>query len=779
MRFKVLNISVLICIAWGCFFVQGYAQSGIRGRVTDALTGEALAGAQVVLNGKTVAGADAKGNYFFENLQPGDYTVQVSYLGYLPFSTKCTVKSGQVAGLNIRMEISAIPMGEVVVTANRYEEKLRNVPMRMHLIDKRQLSLQSSVSADEAIQYVPGVNVSRSFGIFSTKSTVSMRGLGGNEQSRVLVLMDGVPINKADGGSVNWNLVNNDMIERIEVVKGPNSSIYGGNAMGGTINLISRRPEKTLSLRAGLEYGTFNTMGGRLSMSGRAFKQADRFFYWSFAGMYRQSDGYITQSKADQLVNPYITESNLKENSTQMMLGYQFSDNQRVEISATRYDDRRGTGEVVYQEEGNVTDHDIWQMMARYQKSGKTWSTSLSVFYNTEDYKKVNEFMKDDYTYYKVLSTRTDMGSLFSLNYTGIKNHKIVTGFDFRNGAVDAYDKYYTSTDIVYNKGELSSFGVFVQDEMPVINDHFKLVGGLRYDYARFSNGHFSIEAPTGETTFMNEYVLTGFKGEPWSDISPRLSLQYSPATHSRYFIQYSHGFRAPILDDMCRSGRMRGGFKVINPDLKPEKLNNIELGADYSFSQHIRTSLSVYYSSGTDFQYYVGTGDSLDLGFGLRPVLIRDNISRVRIAGAECSASIDLFKRLSIEIGYALNQSVILDYTPLNPNDQVDLSGNFLSEVPVHTASAFIRYTHPIANLGLGIKYNGARYVNDQNSYDDIVLSDQYPDYLSIDFKINKEFRHFFFGLTIQNLTDQLFYDSRGAVCPGRFILAEAGFRL
>ncbi len=779
MKLTISIVKVLVCIAIVSLSSRGLAQTGIRGQVSDAVSGELLTGAQVVVQEKYPAVTDAKGNYRIENIPAGTFPVKVNFLGYQSFTANVEVLNGRMSVLNIRMEPEIFTMGEVVVTANRFEEKLRNVPMRMHVISKRQLELQSATSADELIQYLPGVMISRSFGIFSTKSTVSMRGLGGNEQSRVLVLMDGVPVNKADGGSVNWNLVNTDMIDRIEVVKGPNSSLYGGNAMGGTINLISKRPDKPFSLRASLEYGTFQTVGGRISLSGQAFRKEQRFWYWSLAGHYRQSDGYITQSKADQLVNPYITKSNLTENSARLLLGYQFREQEVAEISVVRYDDSRGTGEVVFQEEGNVTDHDIWQLMGRYQRTRRNYTAGLSVFYNREDYKKVNEFMKDDYTYYKVLSTRTDFGGLFSFQYQGIRGHRIVSGLDIRNGAVDAYDKYYTSTDIVYNKGALGSFGLFVQDEIRMMKEQFRIQGGLRFDYARFSDGFFDIEAPTGETEFMNAYITKDFKGEPWHDISPRISFQYVPDTKSRLFLQFAHGFRAPVLDDMCRSGRMRGGFKVINPDLKPEKLNTLEFGADYAFSKSIRTHLSCYYSAGNDFQYYVGTGDSLNLGFGLRPVLIRDNISQVRIAGLEFSAEISLWKGLSLEAGYGLNSSVIQEYTPLNPLDQMDLSGNVLSEVPRHLASAYLRYVHPFVQLGVGVKYNGSRYVNDQNTYDDIVLADQYPDYWTVDVKLTKEINRFFISLSVQNLTDQLFYDSRGAVCPGRFGMAELGFKL
>ncbi len=275
---------------------------------------------------------------------------------------------------------------------------VRDIPMRINMLNTFQVRTLPVQYTDEYLQYLPGVNVSRPFGIFSSKSTVTMRGLDGKEQGRVLVMLDGVPVNKADGGSVNWNLINTGDIERIEVVKGPGSSIYGGNAMGGSVNVITRKPQKKLSGLFGLEYGTYNTVGGRLALSGRANDSQDKGFYWGISGHYLQSDGYITQSEADRKANPYIVKSNMKEWCGAIKLGYDFKPGNSVELDFINFNDRQGTGEKVYQPEGNTTDHDTWHFRGKYhgEQGNSRWNASL--FYFNEHYKKVNEYMKDDYT---------------------------------------------------------------------------------------------------------------------------------------------------------------------------------------------------------------------------------------------------------------------------------------------------------------------------------------------------------------------------------------------
>jgi outer membrane receptor protein involved in Fe transport len=86
--------------------------------------------------------------------------------------------------------------------------------------------------------------------------------------------------------------------------------------------------------------------------------------------------------------------------------------------------------------------------------------------------------------------------------------------------------------------------------------------------------------------------------------------------------------------------------------------------------------------------------------------------------------------------------------------------------------------WTNKIVNLSLAGKYTGKRWVNDQNVYDEIVGAAQYPAYATVDFKAWKDFRNFYLSLTAQNIFDAKFYDSKGAVCPGRFITLEAGVK-
>ncbi|MFZ4547114.1 MAG: TonB-dependent receptor, partial [Bacteroidales bacterium] len=558
--------------------------------------------------------------------------------------------------------------------------------------------------------------------------------------------------------------------------KGAGSAVYGGNAMGGIINFITKTPDKKLFLNASLEYGTFNTIGGRLNAGGKIkLKQPTNSWYWQANLSAKKSDGYITQSDADVKANPYIVKSNMQEAGLNFKTGFSFSDKHNLEATVNYYNDRRGTGEKVYQPDGNTTDHDSYGLILNYRGNLKKYKLNSSIYSLTENYKKVNEYLKDDYTWYDVLSTRRDFGLSSSISSDFLHNQLLTAGFDFKNGSVDAYDKYFTSTDIVYNKGKMNTYALFAQDEVKLLHEKIRLIAGIRFDVATFYDGSFYIETPSMETEFMYGYQDPNMSSQTWNALSPRLSAQYKWSESTRLYAMYSRGFRPSVLDDLCRSGRIKGGFKLANPSVQPEYLNNYETGIDIKPNAKSTFATSVYYSRGTDFQYYVSNGQTIDMGFGNRPIFIRANISDVEMYGLEAEFRYDFTKSLSFFTNYAYTHSTIMAYNKIAGNDTIDLSGKFLTDVPEHIFTAGANYSNPVVNSSLLVRYTSAMYSNDQNTWDEILLSDKYPAYTTIDLKLWRSIKeHYKISLNVQNLLDVKFYDSKYAVCPGRFITAE-----
>jgi outer membrane receptor protein involved in Fe transport len=129
--------------------------------------------------------------------------------------------------------------------------------------------------------------------------------------------------------------------------------------------------------------------------------------------------------------------------------------------------------------------------------------------------------------------------------------------------------------------------------------------------------------------------------------------------------------------------------------------------------------------------------------------------------------------------LNYSHTHSEITEYDPPDPESATDLSGKYLIDVPADMVSGSLSWMNRLVNASLAAKFSGKRWVNDQNVYDEVVMDDQYPAYTTVDVKVWKDFRHFYLALTVQNLLDAEYYDSKGAVCPGRFVVMEAGVKL
>jgi iron complex outermembrane receptor protein len=322
------------------------------------------------------------------------------------------------------------------------------------------------------------------------------------------------------------------------------------------------------------------------------------------------------------------------------------------------------------------------------------------------------------------------------------------------------------------------SSGLYLQDAFSIVPDRLVLTAGIRYDLSMFRDGAFYIDTPSAETLFMRNIEDREMDNVTWGALSPKLALNYTPSAGNRMYVSAGRGFRPAVLDDLCRSGRIRGGFKLASPDASPEYLANIEAGADFALAGKLRASLSAWYSRGTDFLYYVNKGDSIDMGYGLRPILVRTNIPLVEITGAEAELGWPVTASLVLGASYGYSYSVISDYQPLDEADPIDLTGNHLTDVPSSTLSLSARWQNRYFNAGLVGRYQGAMWANDQNIHDEVIGSDRYPAYATVDLRLSRVFiEKISVDLGVQNILDTKFYDSKGAVCPGRFITLELGY--
>ena len=239
--------------------------------------------------------------------------------------------------------------------------------------------------------------------------------------------------------------------------------------------------------------------------------------------------------------------------------------------------------------------------------------------------------------------------------------------------------------------------------------------------------------------------------------------MRYYLENNISLYSSFSRGFRAATLDDLCRTGWMRLGPKIANPELGPETIDSYEIGLDYSPHHSLRISPTIYYSKGKDFLYYVETGELL---WGRKPIYTRENITEVDIKGAECDVVFKPNNVFSILCNYTYNNSVITSFTE-NP----ELEGKYLIFSPVHQLKSVLQFTSNIFSVNFGALYKDKQFTNDDNS-------EQINGYITYNCQLSKELYNFKISVEMQNITDERITEHPERLSPGRMLNVNLSYK-
>lgn len=245
-----------------------------------------------------------EGSYRFDSVPAGRVILDVSMIGYFPAVDTIAVTAGETAHHDFRLRLSPVTLMPTIVTAAKRSQLLDQAITSVALVSRDQIAARAVNTVDEAVDKAPGVQF--------IDGQVNIRGSSGFVEglgSRVLLLVDGVPANQGDRGGINWDLVPVDQVQRVEVVKGAGSALYGSSAFGGVVNLITRELPTGAHARLRATAGVFADPpepvwgfrdytgiqdGVDVSTSyGRGTVRA------GLAAGARHSDGYREQDKAD------------------------------------------------------------------------------------------------------------------------------------------------------------------------------------------------------------------------------------------------------------------------------------------------------------------------------------------------------------------------------------------------------------------------------------------------------------------------------------------------
>lgn len=231
---------------------QEIQEGTLKGKIADAKTKEGLGGVSIYVDGKGVAVSDTAGNYEVKN-SAGSHSVEYKFIGYSTVIHKVDIKENETMMLNLSLSIEATELGVMVVSAGKFEQKLEEVTVSMDVIKSSLIENKNTTSVDNIMEQCPGVNI--------LDGQANIRGGSGfsyGAGTRVMVLVDDLPLLTADAGDVKWSFIPVENIEQVEVIKGASSALFGSSALNGVINFRTSYPKDTARTSVSMSSGFYD-----------------------------------------------------------------------------------------------------------------------------------------------------------------------------------------------------------------------------------------------------------------------------------------------------------------------------------------------------------------------------------------------------------------------------------------------------------------------------------------------------------------------------------------
>ena len=260
----VMLVAVLCLTTRGLAAQQDPATATLRGVVVDGRTGVPLEGAELVISGPTAltVRSDARGAWRAAQLLPGRYRMSTRRIGYAARESRLDLQPGDDVERRIELVAMPISLDQVVVTAARREQALKDVAVTTEVVTRREIEQTGASDLASVLTEQLGIDLQ---GGHPAGAGIMLQGLG---SERVLVLLDGQPVAGRISGVFDVSRIPTSVIERVEVVKGPQSTLYGSEAMGGVVNIITRSPlAHTLGADVALSAGTQGRLEGTAGLS--------------------------------------------------------------------------------------------------------------------------------------------------------------------------------------------------------------------------------------------------------------------------------------------------------------------------------------------------------------------------------------------------------------------------------------------------------------------------------------------------------------------------------
>lgn len=572
----ILFLMLLIC-------VHTAAQQKVKLEVLEKGTEQPIIAANVIyadneaLRNPQYAITNTSGQAELKLPSKGICYYKVTYIGYVPVT-------GKIGGTQdekvIYMKEDDLGINEVVVTGSRTARPIKMSPVTTQVLGGKALVDAGYSNLQQALQQeTPGLNIQKvGFG-----NEISMQGL---DARHVLFLMDGERMTGDMAGNLDYERFNLHAIDRVEIVKGASSTLYGSRAAGAVINLITKKTDKPLSIDAGIRYGQMNERNYKHPQPKDflyMFEQnADRpnLQSWVSAGFkagkftsqtdvwYSESDAfYMYQAENDKKVytkeaNPFLPHDIIVvSNAVRPPMGIEGKEHITVS-QKLYYNPNPNLSVLVYGSSFFMNTYDLIQDMTFSQ--ARDWTAGTKVTYHVKDWFSVTGSLHADFydrfkRHERIDKRQKDYeSSIYQPRLTVTSNyfngHSLILGMEHTSDELTS-DRFSGNANHDLKTRALKETEYFLQDEW-TINPRWMISAGIRTNFSK----------------------AFGFMG------MPKVAAKYSPDKHWSLRANYSMGYRSPSIKELFFNWDHLGMFMIRgNENMRPEKNNYFSLGAEYS----------------------------------------------------------------------------------------------------------------------------------------------------------------------------------------------------
>lgn len=656
-----------------------FAQTGIKGVVTDSKTKDTLVGTNVVIGDSLGTATDVNGNYTL-NLKPGIYEVIYRLIGYETQKIKTEVTDGSYLVQNVMLKSSSKQLDEVVISAGKFEQKLSEVTVSMELIKPALVNNKNTTDMSTIVNQIPGVSV--------VDKQANIRGGSGYSYgagSRVLIMVDDMPMLTADAGDAKWDFLPVENLEQVEVMKGASSALYGSSALNGVVHFRTSYPRDKPETKIVAFSGMYNRF------------DRDSINWWGQSNPVQTGTSFYHSRKINNLdlvvAGNYFSDEGYRK--------YETNQRERVNIN-TRYRFKKITGlsagvnaNVMYNQGGTFF---VWQnadsgaLVPQSKGYFRYWRNNIDPFitYFSPKGDKITlrtRFFRSDNNNVNNVTQNSVADIYYSeLQYQKkLKNNLTMTG-----GFVSMYSQ--VKSKLYGNHNGVNYAGYYQIDKK--VKEKLNLSFGMRGEYFRVDN--FETQTNIGlvdkvqfktidgitvtDSITKTQYVFNDVKRSVYdtlvlvrnSKIKPvfRFGASYELTKSTFLRASFGQGYRFPSVAERYIKTNVSGLYIFPNTNLQPETGWTSELGVKQGFKISDWTGyldVAAFWSEYSNMMQFTSGvwGDSVEqtkpplYGFGFKSI----NINQARITGTDISlAGKGNVGKLGI--------SVLAGYTYINPID-------------------------------------------------------------------------------------------------------------